>query len=41
MPVHTHSPLETHGVIAQWEGDQLTIWASTQGIATVRDGIAE
>ncbi|HET7291203.1 MAG TPA: xanthine dehydrogenase family protein molybdopterin-binding subunit [Vicinamibacteria bacterium] len=41
LPVHTHSPLETHGVIAKWEGDQLTIHASTQGIFTVRDGVAE
>jgi xanthine dehydrogenase YagR molybdenum-binding subunit len=41
VPTHTHSPLETHGVIAKWEGDQLTIWASTQGIATVREGMAE
>jgi len=29
VPVHTHSPLETHGVIAKWEGDQLTIWSSS------------
>src|SRR5262249_13807940 len=41
VPVHTHSPLETHGVIARWEGDQLTIWASTQGIFTVRNGVAD
>ena len=41
VPVHTHSPLETHGVIAKWEGDQLTIWASTQSISTVREGMAE
>jgi xanthine dehydrogenase YagR molybdenum-binding subunit len=41
IPVHTHSPLETHGVIARWEGDQLTVYASTQGIFTVRDGVAE
>jgi len=41
LPVHTHSPLETHGVIARWEGDQLTVYASTQGIFTVRDGVAE
>ena len=34
-------PLETHGVIAKWEGDELTIYASTQGIFTVRDGVAE
>ncbi len=25
----------------EWEGDQLTIWASTQGVFTVRDGVAE
>src|SRR4029453_9621744 len=41
VPVHTHSPLETHGVIAKWEGDQLTIWASTQSISTVQEGMAE
>jgi xanthine dehydrogenase YagR molybdenum-binding subunit len=40
-PVHTHSPLETHGVVAAWEGDQLTIHASTQGIFAVREGVAE
>jgi xanthine dehydrogenase YagR molybdenum-binding subunit len=41
LPVHTHSALESHGVVAQWEGGQLTVHASTQGIATVRDGLAE
>lgn len=41
IPVHTHAPLETHGVVARWEGEQLTIHASTQGVATVRDGVAE
>jgi xanthine dehydrogenase YagR molybdenum-binding subunit len=40
-PVHTHSCLETHGVIASWEGDQLTVHASTQGIFSVREGLAE
>ena len=40
-PVHTHSPLETHGVVAAWEGDQLTVYASTQGIFSVREGLAE
>jgi xanthine dehydrogenase YagR molybdenum-binding subunit len=40
-PVHTHSPLETHGVVASWEGEQLTIYASTQAIFAVREGIAE
>jgi xanthine dehydrogenase YagR molybdenum-binding subunit len=41
IPVHTHAPLETHGVIAKWDGDQLTIYASTQAVFTVRDGVAE
>jgi xanthine dehydrogenase YagR molybdenum-binding subunit len=40
-PVHTHSQLETHGVVASWEGDQLTIYASTQAIFAVREGVAE
>jgi xanthine dehydrogenase YagR molybdenum-binding subunit len=40
-PVHTHAPLETHGVVAAWEGDQLTVYASTQGIFAVREGLAE
>jgi xanthine dehydrogenase YagR molybdenum-binding subunit len=39
--VHTHCCLETHGVVASWEGDQLTVYASTQGIFAVRDGLAE
>ncbi|MEO5761092.1 MAG: xanthine dehydrogenase family protein molybdopterin-binding subunit [Vicinamibacteria bacterium] len=41
VSVHTHAPLETHGVIAQWEGDELTIYASTQGVFTVKEGVAE
>jgi xanthine dehydrogenase YagR molybdenum-binding subunit len=41
VPVHTHAPLETHGVVAHWEGDQLTIHASTQAIFAVREGVAE
>jgi xanthine dehydrogenase YagR molybdenum-binding subunit len=41
VPVHTHATLETHGVVAQWEHDQLTIHASTQAIFAVREGVAE
>ena len=40
-PVHTHAPLETHGVVAAWEGDELTIYSSTQAIFAVREGVAE
>ncbi len=39
--VQTHTALETHGVVARWEGDELTVWASTQGIFGVRDDLAE
>jgi xanthine dehydrogenase YagR molybdenum-binding subunit len=41
VPVHTHASLETHGVLARWDGDQLTIHASTQGVFAVRNGVAE
>jgi xanthine dehydrogenase YagR molybdenum-binding subunit len=41
VPVHTHAALEPHGVVASWEGDQLTVYASTQGVSTVREGLAE
>ncbi len=39
--VQTHTALETHGIVARWEGDELTVWASTQGIFSVRDELAE
>ncbi len=39
--VQTHSPLETHGVVADWKEDRLTIYASTQATASVRDELAE
>ena len=39
--VQTHSPMETHGVVAKWEEGMITIWASTQGTFTVRDQVAD
>jgi xanthine dehydrogenase YagR molybdenum-binding subunit len=39
--VQTHTALETHGVVAEWSGDELRVWASTQGIFSVRDDLAE
>jgi xanthine dehydrogenase YagR molybdenum-binding subunit len=36
-----HNSLEPHGCTAFWEGDQLTLWESTQGIFEVREQIAE
>lgn len=40
--VQTHSALETHGLVVRWDGPKkLTAWASTQGIFSVRDELAE
>lgn len=39
--VQTHSALETHGVVADWRGEELTVYASTQGTGSVRDELAE
>jgi xanthine dehydrogenase YagR molybdenum-binding subunit len=35
-----HSPLEPHASVAEWEGDRLTLWESTQGVFRVRDEVA-
>lgn len=39
--VEIHHPAETHGSVAKWEGERLTIWDSTQAIFNVRDGLAQ
>ena len=39
--VQTHTSLETHGGIAEWDGDKLLLHVSTQGINASRDGIAD
>jgi CO/xanthine dehydrogenase Mo-binding subunit len=39
--VQTHSSLETHGVVADWHRDGITVYASTQGTMTVADELAE
>jgi CO/xanthine dehydrogenase Mo-binding subunit len=36
-----HNCLEPHGCVATWEGDQLTLWDSTQSIFDVRQEVAE
>lgn len=40
-PRAVHNSLEAHGSTAMWEGNNLTIWDSTQGIFEVRRGVAE
>ncbi len=39
--VQTHVPMETHGMVADWREDGLTIYASTQFTTSVRDEAAE
>lgn len=38
--VQTHSCLEPHGGVAKWDGDHLTAWASTQGVFSVQNELA-
>lgn len=33
IPVITHCCHETHGQVTEWNGDDLTVWASTQGVS--------
>src|SRR5437879_145644 len=39
-PVQLHHPLETHGNTISWTDEGITAWSSTQGITSVRDGLA-
>jgi xanthine dehydrogenase YagR molybdenum-binding subunit len=39
--VEIHQVAETHGSVAKWEGENLTVWDSTQAIFGVRDGLAQ
>jgi xanthine dehydrogenase YagR molybdenum-binding subunit len=35
-----HTPMEPHGAVAKWDGDQLTLWESTQGVFNVQSSVA-
>jgi xanthine dehydrogenase YagR molybdenum-binding subunit len=35
-----HAPTEPHGCAARWDGKQLTIWETTQGVYPVQSGVA-
>jgi len=39
-PSALHSAMEPHGAVAEWDGERLTIWESTQAIFRVRDQVA-
>ena len=36
-----HNCLETHGAVAAWDGDRLTVWESTQYVHGVRETLAQ
>ncbi len=40
-PVVVHNPTEVHCSVVNWDGDQLTVWDSTQGVFSVRDAVAQ
>ncbi len=39
--VQVHTCLEAHGSVARWDGDELTIWDSTQAVHGVKDQMAQ
>lgn len=39
-PCALHTAMEPHGAVAEWTGDDLTVWESTQGIFQVRKDVA-
>ena len=38
--VITHTCMESHGTVCEWDGDKLTAWVSTQGVNSARDNFA-
>ncbi len=40
-PIENHNPMEVHNTVAVWEGDNLTLYTSTQGIFSVRNTVAK
>jgi CO/xanthine dehydrogenase Mo-binding subunit len=40
-PVQMHNSMEPHCTVAEWRGDELTVWISTQGMYAIRDELAE
>ncbi len=40
-PVVLHNPTEPHCSVVNWDGDNLTVWDSTQNVYGVRDEIAQ
>jgi len=40
-PIETHNPIEPHATIARWDGDELTLYDSTQFVYGVRRVVAK
>ncbi len=40
-PFQLHNSLETHGAVADWEGDRVVVYESTQNVHGVRDDVAD
>lgn len=40
-PVETHNPMEMHGTVAVWDGENVTIYDSSQGVVSSRTVLAE
>jgi xanthine dehydrogenase YagR molybdenum-binding subunit len=36
-----HTPMELHGCLANWDGDRLTIWESSQGVYAIQSTVAD
>lgn len=41
IPVETHNPMELHATIAEWDGDRLTLYETTQGVVNHHHVISE
>ena len=38
--IQMHAPMEPHGCVANWDGDSLTVWESTQGVYNIQPALA-
>jgi xanthine dehydrogenase YagR molybdenum-binding subunit len=40
-PVETHNPIEMHATVAEWDGDKVTLYETSQGVVNHRVAMAE
>jgi xanthine dehydrogenase YagR molybdenum-binding subunit len=40
-PTETHNPMEMHGTVAMWDGDNVTLYESSQGVVNHRTVMSE